>query len=294
MPNPPSKVYKGVKSLPAQPPTTLTGSGGECRSQDGIVQHFSDNGGSVVTDPRVVLIFWGSAWSSSTASPSMGQAKQAIESILSAGYMSRLAQYRRIRRAKLLATHLHPENPPNPFTDDQLVGMITGLISSGAVPSSGNDIIYFGLTPEGVRSKDHLDDVGFHDYNGSFLFGWIGNDGTLTSLNSTPKVFSHELAEACSDPIPGDGIVVEDSCGNNAEISDVCNSTIQVINGVAICSYWSERDKSCVLPTHYSVRWFFGAAQKNPAKGMRAALAIPILAPLKLTDLLYAILHFSS
>lgn len=41
----------------------------------------------------------------------------------------------------------------------------------------------------------------FFDFNGSRAYwAWITNDGTLTGGNSIPKVLSHEICEACSDP----------------------------------------------------------------------------------------------
>jgi hypothetical protein len=62
--------------------------------------------------------------------------------------------------------------------------------------------------------------------------------------HSIPKVFSHEVAEACSDPDVGSGIIVN----NNQEIGDVCNNTWQTINGHAEEAYWSEADLRCVIP----------------------------------------------
>jgi len=55
------------------------------------------------------------------------------------------------------------------------------------------------------------------------------------------------VAEACTNPDVRSGFTVTSSEGD--EIGDVCNNTFSVVNGVAEEAYWSDVDKSCVLPT---------------------------------------------
>ena len=75
------------------------------------------------------------------------------------------------------------------------------------------------------------------------------NDGTLTGGNSIPKVLSHEICEACSDPDLGSGILVDVGPSDpNEEIGDVCNNTWSTVNGAAQEAYWSESDNRCVIP----------------------------------------------
>jgi hypothetical protein len=66
----------------------------------------------------------------------------------------------------------------------------------------------------------------------------------LTGGDSIPKIFSHEIAEALSDPDLGSGIIVNGS----DEIGDVCSNTWSSVNGHAEEAYWSQADRRCVIP----------------------------------------------
>src|SRR5262245_28180976 len=57
------------------------------------VETATDNGGTVLPNPPVYLIFWGSGWNTST-SPSTSSVVNAASSILSGPYLSGLSQYR--------------------------------------------------------------------------------------------------------------------------------------------------------------------------------------------------------
>jgi hypothetical protein len=108
------------------------------------------------------------------------------------------------------------------------------------------------ILPANVGSNKPL--AGEHTYDTDYdfpfdydkaWFGWVTHNGKLDSL--TP-IFSHELVEACTDP-EGDGIQVNPRNDSNwNEIGDVCCSTAR-LNGVLVQSYWSDRDKACIIPT---------------------------------------------
>lgn len=110
--------------------------------------------------------------------------------------------------------------------------------------------------PPGV-SFNNPSTVGEHTYDTDYdfpadydkaWFAWVTNDGSLTNYNSIPRIFSHELVEACTDP-EGDGIQVNPPSSSNwHEIGDVCSSAAS-LNGVMVQSYWSQRDQACIIPT---------------------------------------------
>ena len=82
-------------------------------------------------------------------------------------------------------------------------------------------------------------------------FAWVTNNGTFSSITT---IFSHEMAEAFSDP-EGDGIQVNPRGPVNwNEIGDVCNSTLAV-DGVTVQSYWSTQDNACIVPYNQSVSY---------------------------------------
>ena len=56
---------------------------------------FVDNGGLVLSNVHVQLIFWGLAWAQNPT-PSIGDVTNAVQKILAGPYMSALNQYRNI------------------------------------------------------------------------------------------------------------------------------------------------------------------------------------------------------
>lgn len=235
---------------------------------DGDVTAYSDNGGKLLTDCRVVLIFWGATWSSTAtpaAVPSFTDCVAALSDTLSGPWATQLGQYRGIGPISLEHTDLDVNSSPSAsFSDSDITQEIESRIQLGSVPTpdSSVDRVYAVILPTGVGTKDHPGDVGYHGYfdrsDGTRAYwAWVTNDGTLTGGNSIPKVFSHELAEACTDPDIGSGIIVN----NNAEIGDVCNSTWQIVNGHAEEAYWSQADQRCVVPVWQNLPQVAG----NPA-----------------------------
>jgi hypothetical protein len=79
--------------------------------------------------------------------------------------------------------------------------------------------------------------------------------GSLTGGNSIPKVFSHELVEALTDPNVATGPlgITFNGARGNGKVGDLCNNTFQIVNGHAEEAYWSQFDKRCVMPVHPSI-----------------------------------------
>lgn len=218
----------------------------------GAGQSFADNGGPVISIARVQLIFWGSAWGSNPApTPSADAITNAAASILSGGYMAQLAQYRSIGfgfiAGRTIATN---SNPPNNFTDTNVANFIQGLITAGTIPGPDidNQTFYCVVMPQGV-SNQNSGFIGEHTYytaaNGTRVhFAWLTNNGTLSGVTS---IFSHELAEACTDPEGSAILGTAGTCsqGGWCEISDVCYSNY-VLNGVTVQQYWSQSAGGCI------------------------------------------------
>jgi hypothetical protein len=258
---------------------------------DGTVTATNDGGGKVLTDARIVLIYWGSAWTNPATSPSQADFTGAFSSILAGPWGSKLQQYRGASVGTIEAVDVNDSSDPAAsFTDPQIWTMIDGRITDGKVPAPSNstDRIYCVIMPTGHSSGD-TPFVGQHQVanrNGvNVYWAWVTNDGTLTGGNSAPKIFCHEVAEACTDPGLGSGITVTSPDGD--EIGDVCNNTFSVINGVCEEAYWSDLDKSCVLPVSapgwawHTIRlsdqsWqpFFGLIERNESNNPGAFSAV--------------------
>ena len=90
---------------------------------------------------------------------------------------------------------------------------------------------------------------GYHDRSAGGLFyavvpypdcsGCLGNPRPLDALTS---VCSHELAEAITDPVPGQGWY-DDA---NGEIGDICAWTFKRVLGWNVQLEWSNAQNKCV------------------------------------------------
>jgi len=90
---------------------------------------------------------------------------------------------------------------------------------------------------------------GYHDRSAGGLFyavvpypdcsGCLGNPRPLDALTS---VCSHELAEAITDPVPGQGWY-DDA---NGEIGDICAWQNKTLGAYEVQLLWSNRAKACV------------------------------------------------
>jgi len=215
----------------------------------------SNGGGAIIGSVSLQLLFWGSSWAG-TPSPGVSNVISAVNSILEGPYMKSLRQYGVSQGSLTGAWIITSPDPPNPFSDDDAHRIISDLIDQGSFPEPddpGGRNLYMLILPANV-SSDQKGVIGEHLYDSDYdfpfdfdkaWFGWVTHDGTLDSLTAT---FSHELAEACSDP-EGDGIQINPTSSTNwNEICDVCCSTAR-LEGILVQSYWSDHDKACVIPT---------------------------------------------
>ncbi len=211
-----------------------------------------DNGGSVLTNVNVYLVYWGSAWER-TPIPSADDITNCVTSILSGPYLSALAQYRNIGSGTLYGTtQVTISDPPGTFSNDDVGNLLKDLIDAKTVPTPGevDQLLYFVIMPAGV-SSDQSRVTGEHFSFGENIFcAWVMNNGTLDYVTT---IFSHELVEACTNP-KGDGFQINapGHCMagpfNWCEIGDICEGTTKMVNGAVVQAYWSVSDNTCVVP----------------------------------------------
>jgi hypothetical protein len=249
--------------------------GDETFAPDYTVTSTTDGGGKVLTDVEVILIFWGSFWTTTPApTPSSDTYKQAIEGIVTGPYMSGLRQYRGVGQGTVIYSEVYTGSDPSDlYTDSDVVTLITDRLnnnSSMPAPATGHNRFYAVIAPKGIRNSN-TQFAGQHQsftYNGAKgYYAWVDNTGSLTGHDCTTKVFSHEFVEACTNPdvdTSNDGILVDgkDSGGHtitNDEIGDTCNDQFFTLdmNGVqcSVQAYWSKADNICLLPTGSATFW---------------------------------------
>ncbi len=202
--------------------------------------NFTDHGGAVIQFVRLQLIYWGNAWAANPApTPTSAQVTDAMNRIVSGGYLSGLAQYRGIGQGYILGSvTVTASSPPQNFTDAQVATLIQGLISAGTIPNldRDNQTLYMVITPKGINHQGG-GAIGEHTYytDGSgrrVHFSWVTNNGTLSYISI---IASHEIGESMTDPegtsILGDAGTC--SGGGWCEIGDVCQGTNGTVNGAS-------------------------------------------------------------
>jgi len=226
-------------------------------------------GQSIVNGPfkfpyvNINLIFWGKEWNTINPPVTSSSIVAAVANIRSGTYLHGLRQYGFINGWVNQVITI-ANDPPNPFKPIDIQNFVYGLIDNETLqePDEENFItqLHVVFTPSNIpfTQPNPANPInGFHsnfawnDYdlgdidNSDTYFAWVQNNGTL---NGITQVFSHELAEAITDP-SGNGIqLVPSNPTNWNEIGDVCRSSA-ILNGVNVQSYWSQADQACIIPT---------------------------------------------
>jgi hypothetical protein len=235
------------------------------QSPDYTVTKTHDDGGLVLTNVEVIAVFWGKYWSGTTPAPSPTSDTyyQAFTGIVTGPYMTGLRQYRGVGPGNMLGKFINDSSDPkNGYGDSDVVDMLTKFLDANPTvprPEAGHQRFYAVVTPPGLNDNEALGKHINFTYKGiKSYYCWINSIGGLTDASSDGVVntFSHELAEACTDPdgnsVLVDGKKSDGSSVSNDEIGDTCNNEFAIVemNGVHVnvqC-YWSEADQACILP----------------------------------------------
>jgi hypothetical protein len=207
-------------------------------------------------------IFWGNYWQTGAA-PTKGQIMDALNQIASPPYFSGLTQYC-INIPTVLPGLEFTDPPPDPdgvnlFDDGDVQDAINMWAFRHQISIANTDQhLFIILVPPGL--KDVHNDFARHSIMGGapLHYAWIsafssdsGNDGSLDAYTVN---LSHELVEACTNPEntgwTGD---VNTTCSGKpgwCEIADFqdCEASTGLSAGVLVQSYWSNRDKRCIIP----------------------------------------------
>jgi hypothetical protein len=127
------------------------------------------------------------------------------------------------------------------------------IATNGTFPQPSADTLYFVYLPPGVAVVQGGDRscqafCGYHnDINGQIFYavmpypGCNGCRGTLSPFDALTATSSHELCEAITDPIPGQGWYDD----NNGEIGDICAWKIKQVGSYQVQKEWSNRSNQC-------------------------------------------------
>jgi hypothetical protein len=217
-------------------------------------------GGPLLSAVEVFTVFWGAAWSNPPQSDLANQLNSFFDFVLTSPLIDQLNEYsvpgKPIGHGKRVGTAVITKPALKHSISDAAVQHVLQqeLTSNAAFPPAGPNTLYFIYLPPGVSvvqggSRSCQAFCGYHSDIGGNIFyavmpfpGCAGCTGSLTQLEALTSTSSHELCEAITDAVPGQGWY-DDA---NGEIGDICAWKTKVLGAYTVQLEWSNKAKACV------------------------------------------------
>ena len=155
---------------------------------------------------------------------------------------------------KLTGTKAITANAPvGSITDSAIQKQIKAWIRGGIIPKPNKNTLYFIYLEPGIvsimgGSKSCQSYCGYHNHIAKTYYAVMpypscgGCLGGLSVTDALTGTSSHELCEAITDPIPGQGWY--DNV--NGEIGDICAWSFKMVAGYKVQLEWSNVQNKCV------------------------------------------------
>ena len=218
-------------------------------------------GGPLLTAVQVFALYWGASWQQPPQSALMQQLDQFFDYVVTSPLIDQLSEYSVQGMAIGHGTHIGSSIVADPapaasVTDVDVQQFIQGQISSNpAIPQPTANSLYFVFLPTGVSvglggGASCVNFCGYHSdiNNGQVYYAVMpypdcsGCAGGLSVVDALTSTSSHELCEAITDPIPGQGFY-DDA---NGEIGDICAWRTKTVGGYTVQLEWSNSAGRCV------------------------------------------------
>jgi hypothetical protein len=216
-------------------------------------------GGPLLGAVEVVTVFWGKAWNLPANQATPAKLNAFFDAILVSGLVDQLGEYSTASttighgRRSATATVTSPNVKLN-VTDAAVQHFLQAQIGAGVLPASSANTLYFVYLPPGVsvtqgggRSCQVF--CGYHsDINAQVFYAVMpyptcqGCTGALAAVDALTSTSSHELCEAITDPVPGQGWYDD----NHGEIGDICAWKTKTVAGFTVQLEWSNKAGACV------------------------------------------------
>ncbi len=238
----PGELYRPAPGIAAPPAAQLT-----------------YRGGPLLDAVKVFTIFWGQAWQTAPNSGLAGQVNQFFRFVVSSALIDQLAEYsvpgQAIRHGSFLGTVTITQPPLSDSVTDAAIQktLQQEIKSDPSLPQPDANTLYFIYLPPGTAvvqgaSRSCQVFCGYHDTFGSGIYYAVmpfpnctGCLGGLTDLDALTSTSSHELCEAITDPVPGQGWY-DDAHG---EIGDICSWQTRKLGNYTVQLEWSNQDGLC-------------------------------------------------
>ena len=212
-----------------------------------------------MTAVEIFTVFWGSQWTTAPLNQLAGELNQFFDFIVTSALLDQLAEYsapgKSIGHGKRVGS-ADITDPLHASVSDSAIQQVLQhhITTDRAFPAAGPNTLYFLYLPPGVAavqggSRSCQAFCGYHsDIAGQIFYavmpypGCQGCTGSLGLLQALTSTSSHELAEAITDPIPGQGWY-DDA---NGEIGDICAWKTKVLGGYTIQLEWSNKANACI------------------------------------------------
>ena len=201
---------RDIETLGGLPLATPTGPGGAAG--------FRNRGGSQIANPQVTNVYLGPFWDDTTVVEAFSKA------VVENGYLDPLRELGYgTGSGKYLGSVQGPALPSgSTFSDQDAQNTVTQMLDAGQITGNA-DSLFMLILPNGVTSQMDSADAscaqycGYHD-----AFSYKGTEIAYAVLPSTEctacggefkdftAVYAHELAEAITDKVPGQGWVADD------------------------------------------------------------------------------------
>jgi hypothetical protein len=214
--------------------------------------------GPLLTAVKVFTVFWGSGWQDAANTALMNKLNQFFDYVLTSQLMDQLGEYSVPSKtighgSRTGTTVLTSPNLGATVQDAAIQQFVQKSIDSGALPAPDANTLYFVYLPPGVQveqggSASCTSFCGYHDTFGNQIFyavmpypGCAGCTGGLAPFDALTSTSSHELCEAITDPVPGQGWY-DDA---NGEIGDICAWKTRKLGAYTVQLEWSNRAGAC-------------------------------------------------
>ncbi len=216
--------------------------------------------GPLISQVEVFALYWGAAWGKSPGSDLQTKINQFFTDILSSALIDQLSEYSvagySIGHGTFTGSaHITTPSPGSSVDDSAIQKMLEDQIANNsALPQPGPNTLYFiflatGTTVTQGGSASCQAFCGYHDATTKNVFyavmpypdcqGCTGSMDVFTALTVTS---SHELCEAITDPLPGQGWYDD----NNGEIGDIFAWKTRKVGSYTVQQEWSNRAGACV------------------------------------------------
>lgn len=216
-------------------------------------------GGPLLRAVQSFIFFWGDSWQGQPQAGEMPEVIQFFDYVVTSALMDQLSEYSvdgtKIGRGANLGATPVAASLPSSVDESAIQTMIQQEISTNsAVPQQTPDSLYFVFLPPGVAvnlggGSSCSNFCGYHNHiNGQIFYAvvpypdCVGCAGALSVLDAMTSTASHELCEAITDPIPGQGWYDD----INGEIGDICAWQTKQLGAYAIQLEWSNRAGRCL------------------------------------------------